>query len=75
MHLPRKLISFFIFFLLSTVAFVSMGAFMTVIADPLIGGTYMTVRTKFSIMDIEHMVTHSYRLTIDMRHISLSHSY
>lgn len=28
----------------STVAFVSMGAFMTVIADPVIGGTYMTVR-------------------------------
>jgi len=30
--------------LYSTVGFVSMGAFMTVIADPVIGGTYMTVR-------------------------------
>ncbi|KAG0040436.1 hypothetical protein BGZ83_002532 [Gryganskiella cystojenkinii] len=32
----------------STVAFVSMGAFMTVIADPLIGGTYMTLLNTLS---------------------------
>jgi hypothetical protein len=30
----------------STVSFVSMGAFMTVIADPVIGGTYMTVSNE-----------------------------
>lgn len=29
---------------MSTVQFVSISAFMTSIADPLIGGTYMTVR-------------------------------
>ncbi|KAF9113934.1 hypothetical protein BGX27_000465 [Mortierella sp. AM989] len=32
----------------STVAFVSMGAFMTVIADPVIGGTYMTLLNTLS---------------------------
>ncbi|KAF9103606.1 hypothetical protein BGX27_010500 [Mortierella sp. AM989] len=32
----------------STVAFVSMGAFMTVIADPIIGGTYMTLLNTLS---------------------------
>ncbi|KAI8360288.1 acetyl-coenzyme A transporter 1-domain-containing protein [Mortierella sp. GBAus27b] len=32
----------------STVGFVSMGAFMTVIADPVIGGTYMTLLNTLS---------------------------
>ncbi|KAF9436260.1 hypothetical protein BGZ76_004465 [Entomortierella beljakovae] len=32
----------------STVSFVSMGAFMTVIADPVIGGTYMTLLNTMS---------------------------
>ncbi|KAF9580100.1 hypothetical protein BGW38_003385 [Lunasporangiospora selenospora] len=32
----------------STVAFVSMGAFMSVIADPVIGGTYMTLLNTLS---------------------------
>ncbi|KAG0294852.1 hypothetical protein BGZ96_000341 [Linnemannia gamsii] len=32
----------------STVSFVSMGAFMTVIADPVIGGTYMTLLNTLS---------------------------
>ena len=36
----------------STVAFVSMGAFMTVIADPVIGGTYMTVSTSWLVQRI-----------------------
>jgi PAT family acetyl-CoA transporter-like MFS transporter 1 len=34
---------FFFFFYISTVQFVSISAFFTVIADPVIGGTYMTV--------------------------------
>lgn len=33
---------------MSTVQFVSISAFMTSIADPLIGGTYMTVSCEYS---------------------------
>lgn len=39
---------------MSTVQFVSISAFMTSIADPIIGGTYMTVRFYNRIDMISH---------------------